>query len=93
MMRPLSFPCNACGACCKQIGLNEAMKHFNRGDGICRHFDDTTNLCTIYEHRPLICRVEEYYKTHFSEQFEWAEFVKLNLEVCEKLQENTGYKK
>lgn len=80
------FPCTSCGKCCKNIDLLVTINHLDRGDGTCRHFDDESMLCTIYEERPLICRVEDYYKQHLSSIYQWDEFVKMNLEVCEKLQ-------
>lgn len=80
-----SFPCTACGKCCRNVHLSEQTAYLNRGDGICRYFDTETNLCKIHENRPLICRVEDYYKTHLSHIYEWDEFVKLNLEICQKL--------
>ena len=80
-----SFPCTACGKCCRNVHLSEQTAYLNRGDGICRYFDTETNLCKIYENRPLICRVEDYYKTHLSHIYEWDEFVKLKLEICQKL--------
>lgn len=81
------FPCTACGQCCKNVHLSELTNYLNRSDGTCRHFDDKTNLCLIYEDRPLICRVEDYYDKHLSHLYEWDGFVKMNLEVCKKLKD------
>lgn len=50
------------------------------------NFDQNTRLCNIYNDRPLICRVKDYYLAHLSEQYSWEEFVRLNIEVCEILQ-------
>lgn len=80
-----SFPCTACGKCCKRVGLSEQTVYLDRGDGTCRHFNENTNLCSIYEHRPLVCRVEDYYKKHLSHLYEWDEFVKINVEICQRL--------
>lgn len=79
------FPCTACGKCCRQVHKSEETAFLDRGDGICRHFDIQTNLCTIYHDRPLVCRVEDYYKAHLSEKYTWEDFVRLNLEWCERL--------
>lgn len=79
------FPCTACGKCCRNVGQSEQTAFLDRGDGVCYHFNEQTNLCSIYENRPLVCRVEEYYKTYLSDIYEWDEFVKINLEICEKL--------
>ena len=83
------FPCNACGQCCRRVNLSCQTAFLDRGDGICCYFDEQTDLCTIYETRPLVCRVEEYYKTHLSGQIAWTQFVKINAEICQKFQEET----
>lgn len=82
------FPCNACGQCCRNILLSEETAYLDRGDGTCRHFDDKTHLCKIYETRPLVCRVEDYYKQHLSHIYKWDEFVKINIAICESLQKS-----
>ncbi|QEY24613.1 YkgJ family cysteine cluster protein [Neisseria animalis] len=79
------FPCTACGKCCRLVGNNEQTAFLDRGDGVCRHFDEATNLCGIYADRPLVCRVEDYYRTYFSEQTTWEDFVRINVEICRKL--------
>ena len=79
------FPCTACGKCCQNVDKSEQTKFVDRGDGTCYHFDENTKLCLIYENRPLVCRVEQYYQTYLKEIYEWEEFVKLNLEICQKL--------
>lgn len=84
MIKP--FPCTACGKCCQRVTLSEQTAYLDRGDGTCRHFDDTTNLCLIYEERPLVCQVENYYKQYLSKDITWDNFVKLNLQICEQLQ-------
>lgn len=84
-MSKLPFPCTSCGQCCKNVHLSEHTNYLNRGDGICRHFDDERLLCNIYEKRPLICRIEDYHEKYLSHLYDWDGFVKLNLEVCEQL--------
>ncbi|WP_296191951.1 MULTISPECIES: YkgJ family cysteine cluster protein [unclassified Psychrobacter] len=84
-MSKISFPCTSCGQCCKNVHFSELTDYLDRGDGTCRHFDDGSNLCLIYEDRPLICRIEDYYDEHLSHLYEWDGFVKMNLEVCEQL--------
>lgn len=80
-----AFPCTACGKCCQNVGNSSLTVFLDRGDSTCRHFDDRTKLCTIYADRPLVCRVEDYYKKYLSHSIEWDDFVKINLEVCNKL--------
>ena len=36
--------------------------------------------------RPLVCRVEEYYLQHLTQHYSWQEFVRINLEVCQRFQ-------
>ncbi len=80
-----AFPCTACGKCCKNVHLSPQTDYLNRGDGTCRHFDDNTKLCSIYQDRPLVCRVEEYYEKHLADLYKWNDFVKINLAICDKL--------
>lgn len=79
------FPCTSCGKCCRRVNLSEHTAYLDRGDGVCRHFNDDTNLCLIYDDRPLICQIENYYKKHLAEHIAWDNFVRLNLEICKKL--------
>lgn len=80
-----TFPCNNCGACCKSIRLSKQTDWLDRGDGVCRHFDETQNICTIYENRPEICNVHLMYERHYKTQFDWSEFVLINQKACEIL--------
>lgn len=85
MMSTSSFPCTACGKCCRRVNLSEQTAYLDRGDGVCQHFNEKTNLCNIYNERPLVCRVEEYYKKYLSDKYTWDEFVKINIEICKIL--------
>lgn len=80
-----AFPCNSCGKCCRLVDQSPQTAFLARDDGVCRHFDEQNNLCSIYAERPLVCRVEEYYEQHLTEQFAWDDFVKINLRICELL--------
>ncbi|NEN75009.1 YkgJ family cysteine cluster protein [Pelistega sp. NLN82] len=79
------FPCTACGKCCRHVGKSEQTAFLDRGDGICQFLDEVSNLCTIYEDRPLVCRVEDYYRAYLTDKISWDDFVKDNLAICEKL--------
>ncbi|WP_084724286.1 YkgJ family cysteine cluster protein [Muribacter muris] len=79
------FPCTACGKCCRRVNLSEHTAYLNRGDGVCKYFNEKTRLCNIYENRPFVCRVEDYYKTYLSHIYSWEEFIEINLEICHKL--------
>ena len=80
------FPCNACGKCCRHVNLSEQTAYLDRGDGVCHYFNESTNLCSIYETRPLVCRVEDYYKTYLTHICDWDEFIVINQKICEQLQ-------
>ncbi|MFZ7307001.1 YkgJ family cysteine cluster protein [Avibacterium avium] len=69
----------------RRVNLSEQTRFLDRGDGVCHHFNERTNLCSIYQNRPLVCRVKDYYLAHLSNQYSWEEFVRLNIEVCEIL--------
>lgn len=79
------FPCSSCGACCKSIQLSPLTAWLDRGDGVCKHFDDTENVCSIYESRPEICNVRVMYDKHYKNCCDWTEFVFINQQVCEEL--------
>lgn len=80
------FPCNACGECCRRVGNSAATADLSRGDGVCRHLDENTNLCRIYENRPLVCQVENYYVRHLQYAYSWPEFVAINTALCAQFQ-------
>lgn len=82
-----SFPCYACGQCCRYVDKSTQTAYLSRGDGVCRHLDEQSNLCMIYEHRPLVCQVEKYYQVYLKEHLSWQDFVERNVQICQKLQQ------
>ncbi|WP_423837713.1 YkgJ family cysteine cluster protein [Thalassolituus oleivorans] len=80
-----SFPCDQCGACCKNVGLSAELDFLNRGDGICKFLDMEKNLCSVYENRPSICRIDQQYKENYIKLYSWDEFIEINLSVCDSL--------
>ena len=81
----LVFPCDSCGACCKLVRLSEQTSWLDRGDGICRHFNESNNLCNIYETRPEVCNVAVMYQKHYRDNYDWHSFVEINQIICHKL--------
>ncbi len=77
------FPCDKCGECCRNLNISELYKDLDRGDGICKYLEG--NLCSIYESRPLKCRIDESYDRFFSAKMTREEYYKLNLAVCSSL--------
>ncbi|MBW0279926.1 zinc/iron-chelating domain-containing protein [Shewanella xiamenensis] len=76
------FPCNQCGACCRNVGSAIETQFLDRGDGICQYYHTESKLCTIYESRPLICQINKQYLLNYKTQYSWLEFIELNREAC-----------
>jgi len=55
----MNFICSSCGACCRSAGKMEGAKYGLpiKSDGSCANL--VGNLCSIYEDRPDICRVDK----------------------------------
>lgn len=83
------YPCNSCGLCCKNLDHIEELKEYDRGDGVCIHLKN--DLCSIYEERPLICRIDKMYDKVFYKQFSKKDYYIENLKACQKLQVESGH--
>lgn len=57
------FKCDECGECCRNLDKSPLYAELHNGDGICKYLKD--NRCSIYENRPLLCRVDECYEEFF----------------------------
>ena len=77
------FKCDKCGQCCRNLDKSTIYEHLHNGDGICRFLNG--NLCSIYETRPLICRIDESYDMFFKEHMNYEEYLQYNYECCEIL--------
>jgi hypothetical protein len=82
---PRKFPCSKCGECCKRIGLI-APELVDPETGWCKYLDPDTNLCTIYEDRPLICNIDRAYDEIFKDKMTRDEWYRENLKYCKKFQ-------
>ena len=80
-----TFPCNRCGACCRNVHLAKETQSLDRGDGCCQHYDDDSKQCRIYAARPSICRVDEQYVINYRPFMTWEAFVEINVQACHKL--------
>lgn len=78
------FPCTACGKCCRKVGNSPQTQFLDRGDSVCRYFNEETNLCNIYDDRPIVCRVQDYYQQYLSDKIKWIDFVEINQAICQK---------
>jgi Fe-S-cluster containining protein len=78
----MNYPCKSCGACCRHISSLPAL---DRGDGICHHYDEATRLCTVYDDRPLVCRIDRYYEVRLREQMPAMTFYAIQAHTCAAL--------
>lgn len=76
----LMFKCDKCGLCCRSLKLNPMYKELDRGDGVCKYLEG--NLCSIYEQRPLICRVDDAYEVFFKSKMTKEEYYEINYKSC-----------
>lgn len=81
------FPCTSCGACCSSIEWIEFLSEYNI-NGQCSKLVE--NKCTMYESRPLLCRIDESYEQIFSTLMTKEEFYMQNALACNALQEKLG---
>lgn len=77
------FMCDKCGECCKNLDKSPIYAELHSGNGVCKYLDG--NLCSIYEKRPLLCRVDESYEAFFKDDITLNEYYRLNYESCIKL--------
>lgn len=77
------FPCDKCGCCCRHLDRSELYAELDRGDGTCKYL--AGNLCSIYEERPLLCRIDECYERFFQESMSLEEYYQRNEMECRKL--------
>lgn len=80
------FQCTKCGYCCRSLKGIQLFQSLDRGDGTCKYLDDESNLCKIYETRPLLCRVDESYSVFFSTLMSRNDYEALNYKACADLQ-------
>ena len=79
----MPFSCTKCGECCRHIDKVPQLAAFDIGNGVCRYLKD--NLCTIYNVRPEICRVDFMYDKYFSKHLSKEEYYALNEKACREL--------
>lgn len=67
------------------LKLSELYSDLDRGDGICKYFDITSKLCSIYINRPDKCNVDKIYENVYKDTFYLEEYYELNYEACKRL--------
>ncbi len=81
----MSFPCTKCGQCCKNIDKVKELSYLDRGDGTCIKFLEGEG-CSIYDSRPILCRIDDGYDRFFSNIITRSNYYKGNADVCNSLQ-------
>jgi len=74
--------------CGDTIPIITAITKFPFGwdeDGCCEKLDKETNLCTIYEDRPLVCNVERVWETYYKDTPQ-EEYIDIIHAECKRLQ-------
>lgn len=87
----MGFPCTSCGLCCKNISGIAELKKYDRGDGVCKNYNELQKLCGIYEERPLFCNIEEFYKKYLNNKIMINEYYQMNATACNNLQSSNDY--
>ncbi len=76
----MMFFCDKCGMCCRNLKYSKLYSDLDRGDGVCKYLHG--NLCSIYENRPLKCRIDDSYEIYFKSVMTREEYYRKNYEVC-----------
>lgn len=83
---PSRFHCTECGECCRHI--SNLLPEFDTGDGVCCHLDKS-GRCDIYETRPIVCRVDDFWERCLKGKMSKEDWYDLNYQGCSKLQSPT----
>lgn len=67
----MSFECVKCGACCRFAAAISKIPELDRGDG----------TCSIYDERPIICRVDATYEQFYSDTCSRDEYYRVRTNV------------
>jgi len=84
------FPCTRCGLCCLNLDKVPVLIDFHNGDGRCQYYVEHKG-CSIYEHRPLVCQIDNMYQTYFFNDLKKIDFYRKNAEICNQLQQEHQY--
>lgn len=77
------FHCDKCGECCRHIDLIPQLSHFDSGDGSCIYL--IGNMCSIYDKRPDICRVDVMFDKVYYKYYSRDEYNAVNMKACEEI--------
>lgn len=87
-MKEITFYCDMCGLCCKNLQNSELYKDLDRGDGQCIFLNN--NKCSIYDNRPDKCNVKKMYDLIFYKFYSLTEYYELNYQACQKLKSDNS---
>ena len=79
------YPCKKCGECCRNISVAFFAQDMVLESGMCKYLDGKTNLCTIYEKRPIFCNVDAFYERFLKTNMSREEFYLKNMEACQMI--------
>lgn len=84
------FLCSGCGACCFVAVKNKLMP--DRGDGWCIYLAQDNKTCTIYDTRPLLCRVDKTFEQLQEHQLELSkkDWNIYNTRICHTFIDDLG---
>jgi Fe-S-cluster containining protein len=85
------YQCEKCGACCKNLDKSSFYSWLHSGDGICKYLNG--NMCSIYESRPFLCRIDQCYDAFYKNIMSKKDYYEINHESCIKLREIIRNKK
>lgn len=86
LLSTAEFMCDRCGLCCQNLDRSPLYASLHDGNGICRYYDRETHLCTIYDHRPVICNIKQSY-IEMKLEIPYEDYLLLNYEACKALKE------
>lgn len=79
------FEYDKCGECCRNLDKSPIYKELHDGDGICRFLNG--NECSIYNERPIICRIDEGYDAFFKNEMTYEAYLRATYECCKILKQ------
>ena len=82
------FPCTSCGVCCRHVDRLHASAAFPYANtnGVCEKLG-SDDRCTVYEDRPLACRVDALGAALGVGRAEWHA---LTATLCNQIQRTAG---
>lgn len=79
----MMFSCDKCGECCRNLDKSPVYDDLHNGNGVCRYLQG--NMCSIYNERPLVCRIDESYEVFFKDEMSYEDYLQLTYKCCEIL--------